>query len=403
MEVRPIRPEEKTTFDKIQTIAFMFRRDFIKEEKEGITPDSAQLLVNDGYRTGRAAFDDNGRMCSCLDLIPYEVTFDGNTVKMGGIGGVASLPEERDKKYIRHIFEYIMNEMYENGYVFSYLYPFSHIYYRKFGYELNMTAINYSIPISSFRQFGQTGRMSMVTDDAGRQIVKALYEEYINDKNLAVVRTDKLWQRRFNNDPYRDGVFLYIWYNSQNEARGYVQYHTEKTDGIKASIVIRELVWLDTEALKGIFAFMGKFGSQADKLVWKVPSFTDLVPFFDEPYDVGQEIHMCGMNRIVNVQKALGLMALPEGGGEVVIGVRDDFFPVNTGNYSISWNGQNHSVQKTDAGPDLLCDIQALTQLVTGFLTPDDLEAAGKITVNAKRDVLAKIFRPKRLFINDYF
>lgn len=409
MEVRPIRPEEKTTFDKIQTIAFMFRRDFSKEEKEGGTP-GAQQLVNDGYKTGRAAFDDNGKMCSCFDLIPYEVTFDGHTVQMGGIGGVASLPEEREKKYIRHIFEYAMNEMYENGYVFSYLYPFSHVYYRKFGYELNMTTKNYSIPTSSFRQFAQTGRMSMVTDDAERQTVKKMYEEFIKDKNLSVVRTDKLWQRRFDNDPYRDSVFLYIWYDSQNEARGYVQYHTEKSGGIKATIVIRELVWLDPEALRGIFAFMGKFGSQVEKMVWKAPSFVDLVPFFDEPYDIGQEIHMYGMNRIVNVQKALETIALPEGSGEVVIRVRDGFFPMNTGNYRISWNGRNRSVQKTDAGPvqtgagpDLLCDVQALSQLVTGFLTPTDLEVVGKVRINAKRDVLSELFRPKRLFINDYF
>jgi len=220
-----------------------------------------------------------------------------------------------------------MNEMYENGYVFSYLYPFSHVYYRKFGYELNMTTKNYSIPTSSFRQFAQTGRMSMVTDDAERQTVKKMYEEFIKDKNLSVVRTDKLWQRRFDNDPYRDSVFLYIWYDSQNEARGYVQYHTEKSGGIKATIVIRELVWLDPEALRGIFAFMGKFGSQVEKMVWKAPSFVDLVPFFDEPYDIGQEIHMYGMNRIVNVQKALETIALPEGSGEVVIRVRTDSSP----------------------------------------------------------------------------
>ena len=403
MEVRPIKPEEKTAFDKIQTIAFMFKRDFSKEEKEGAVPDGAQQLVNDGYRTGRAAFDDNGKMCSCFDLIPYEVTFDGNTVKMGGIGGVASLPEERDKKYIRHIFEYVMNEMYENGYVFSYLYPFSHIYYRKFGYEHNMTVTSCSIPISSLRQFAQTGRMCMVTDDTEKKLVKTLYEEYIKDKNLAVIRTDKLWNRRFDNDPYRDNVYLYIWYNSRNEARGYIQYHSERSGGIKTDFVVRELVWLDTEALKGIFAFMGKFGSQVDKLIWKAPSYIKLLPFFEEPYDIGQEIHMSGMNRVVNVQKAFELMSLPEGKGETVISVEDAFFPVNTGNYRIVWNDGERSVQKTDAGPDLACSVQALSQLITGFLTPDDLEFAGKVSINGKRDVLAKVFRPKRLFINDYF
>ena len=196
MEVRPIKPEEKTTFDKIQTIAFMFRRDFREEEKkkEGAASGNARQDADETYKTGRAAFDDTGKMCSCFDLIPHQVIFDGNPVKMGGIGGVASLPEEREKKFIRNIFEYAMKEMYEDGYVFSYLYPFSHVYYRKFGYELNMTTVNYSIPITSFRQFTQTGCLNMVTDDAERQIIKALYEEYIKDKNLAVVRSDRLWK-----------------------------------------------------------------------------------------------------------------------------------------------------------------------------------------------------------------
>ena len=408
MEVRPIKPEEKTAFDKIQTIAFMFKRDFSKEENEGGTPGSTQQLVNDGYKTGRAAFDDNGKMCSCFDLIPYRMIFDGSEAKMGGIGGVASLPEEREKKYIRNIFEYAMNEMYEDGYIFSYLYPFSHVYYRKFGYELNMTTIKYNIPVSSFRQSAQTGRISMVADDAERQIIRTLYEEFIKDKNLSVVRTEKLWKKRFDSDPYRDSVFLYIWYNRQNEARGYIQYHTEKSGGFKADIVVRELVWLDTEALKGIFAFLGKFGSQVENFIWKAPSFINLLPFFDEPYDIGQEINLYGMNRIVNVQKAFELMALPEGKGEVVIGVEDAFFPVNTGNYRITWNNGDRSVEKTDikkshAEPDLSCDVQSLTQLATGFLTPDELEFAGRIAVKDKRDVLAGVFRKKRLFINAYF
>lgn len=405
MEVRPIKPEEKTTFDKIQTIAFMFRRDFREEEKkkEGAASGNARQDADETYKTGRAAFDDTGKMCSCFDLIPHQVIFDGNPVKMGGIGGVASLPEEREKKFIRNIFEYAMKEMYEDGYVFSYLYPFSHVYYRKFGYELNMTTVNYSIPITSFRQFTQTGCLNMVTDDAERQIIKALYEEYIKDKNLAVVRSDRLWKKRFDNDPYRDNVFLYAWYNSQNEARGYIQYHTEKSGGIKANIIVREFIWLDTDTLKGTFAFLSKLGSQVEKMVWKAPSFTGLLPAFDEPYDIGQEIHLYGMNRIVNVQKAFELMSLPEGKGEVVIGVEDAFFPLNSGNYRISWDGADRRVERTDADPDLACSVQSLSQLVTGFLTPDELEQAGRVTIKDKRDILSNVFRHKKLFINDYF
>ena len=71
---------------------------------------------------------------------PYRMIFDGSEAKMGG-SAVSPHFRKKGKKYIRNIFEYAMNEMYEDGYIFSYLYPFSHVYYRKFGYELNMTTI----------------------------------------------------------------------------------------------------------------------------------------------------------------------------------------------------------------------------------------------------------------------
>jgi len=414
MEVRPIRPEEKTAFDKIQAIAFMFQRDFSKEnaaDKASNTTENthdgnlaqAQAKPEESYRTGRAAFDDNGKMCSCFDLIPYNVMFDGNIVPMGGIGGVASLPEERDKKYIRNIFEYVMNEMYENGCVFSYLYPFSHVYYRKFGYELNMTSINYTIPISSFRHFVQTGRMKMLTDDADKQVVRAIYDEYIKDKNLAVVRTDSHWNKHFDNDPYRDNVYLYIWYNSRDEARGYIQYHIDRSGEGKPGIFVRELAWLDPESLRGIFAFISKLSAQIGKMIWKAPCFADLLPLFPEPYDIDQQIYKTGMNRVVNVQKAFELMALPDGKGEVVIGVEDQFFPVNTGNYKITWDNGSQETERCSDKPDLICDVQALSQLLTGFASVESLILAGRISVNDKEESFSKIFRQKKLFINDYF
>jgi predicted acetyltransferase len=394
MEIRPIRPDEKTAFDKIQSVAFMFKRDFSKVDA---------AAGDEGCKTGRAAFDENGKMCSCFDLIPYSVRFDGSTVPMGGIGGVASLPEERDKKFIRHIFEYAMNEMYEKGYVFSYLYPFSHAYYRKFGYELNMTSINHMVPVTSFRHFVQTGRLKMLADDADRQVVRTVYEEYIRDKNLAVVRTDEHWKKRFDNDPYKDNIYLYIWYNDRDEARGYIQYHIEKSGEVKSNIVVRELIWLDPEALKGIFAFVSKLSAQIGKMIWKAPSFIDLLTLFPEPYDVSQEIYKSGMNRIVNVQKAFELMSLPDGKGELVISAEDQFFPTNTGSYRISWDNGSRLVERCQAEPDLNCDIQALSQLLTGFASVEALSLAGTISVNKKRDLLCSVFRQKRLFINDYF
>lgn len=396
MEIRPIKQEEKVLKDKIQSIAFLFKKDFSSSE-------TSTLESQDGYKTGRAAFNEHGKMCSCFDLIPFQVSFNGSCVPMGGIGGVASLPEERDKKYIRNIFEYSMKEMYENGTIFSYLYPFSHTYYRKFGYELNMTNIIYSIPTTAFKHFKQTGELKLHTNEMNPEPIISLYEEYIKDKNLAVFRTEKLWKRFLEKDPYKDNVYLYIWTNHRKVAKGYLQFHTEKLSNGKNSMQVQELIWLDREAFTGIFSFIGSLTAQMEKMVWKAPSFVNLLPLFPEPYDIKQEVVTYGMNRIVNVEKALGLMPLPEGSGEIIAGVEDGFFPLNTGNYSISWENNTRKIARTQKAPDLTCDVQALSQLITGFATVDDLILADRIVVNRNKNLLSQLFSSKMLFINNYF
>lgn len=403
MEIRPIKPEEKILKDKIQSIAFLYKEDFDKKKDD-------PLESQDEYKTCRAAFDDTGKMCSCLEMIPFHVSFDGSVVPMGGIGGVASLPEERDNKYIRSIFNYVMQEMYDKGYVFSYLYPFSHKYYRKFGYELNMTTTNYSIPAASFRQFEQTGKLKLYTNDMDPCEIISCYEKYIRDKNLSVIRTDRLWKKFFEKDPYKDNVYLYIWYNTLGEAEGYIQFHTEKSDTAMKIMHVHELIWINREAFNGILSFVGALTAQIETLSWRSPSYVNLLPLFHEPYDIKQEIVTYGMNRIVNVEKAFNYMTLPEGSGEITIAVDDGFFPVNSGSYTIKWDNESHTVKKDQGQGDLMqnqavlyCDVQTLSQLVTGFTGVDELKLAGKIDIKGNEKLLSRIFTKKELFINNYF
>lgn len=396
MTIRPIKPEEKIMKSKIQSIAFMFSQDFSTAAKN---PEEFQK----DYETGRGAFDENGKMCSCLDLIPYTVQYDGKSVTMGGIGGVASLPEEREKRYIRHIFESIMNEMYDRGDVFSYLYPFSFIYYRKFGYELNMRLRIYTFPVSSLKQFKQIGSVRLFQEDRDRTEIESVYAAFIANKNLAVNRTDKLWNKFLEKDPYKDTVYLYLWYNAEKKLKGYIQYRVERIPGAKSNLHVQEFIWLDNEAFRGLLSFMGGLTAQAEKMIWRAPDFVDLLPVFQDPYEVKQEIITFGMNRIVNVSKAFEGMLTPDGSGEVTVGVKDEFFSRNSGNYTLSWENGRHEISLNKKSPDLTCDIQALTQLITGFTTPDLLRFAGRIDLTGKEESLKKLFKPKELYINDYF
>ena len=124
MLIRPITKEER--LQSAQLFAIAFESPF---DPNDLTPFAQEPVI-------WAAFDEeSGEMTSTVYVTDYQVRFDGRCFKMGGVGGVASLPQYRRAGGIRACFQRALPAMYREGYVFSYLYPFSTAYYRRFGYE----------------------------------------------------------------------------------------------------------------------------------------------------------------------------------------------------------------------------------------------------------------------------
>lgn len=396
MEIRPIRPEERMAASKVQAIAFLFARDF--SEIDHCSPEASI-----GFQTCRGAFDDTGRLCSCLELIPFQTCFDGHLCGMSGIGGVATLPELRGKGYIRRLFEGCMEEMYERGDVFSFLYPFSHPYYRKFGYELNMLKRHWVIPVSALSVFPFTGKMKLWTPGQDSCSIRRLYRYYSEDKNLTVLRDETRWKQILEKDPYKDNKFLYIWSDTDNEARGYVYYGIQQEQEQRKNIEVYELIYHDQVSLRSILGFLSALSHQVEKLIWKGPEYLDLLPYFPEPHSLKQEIVLSGMNRVVHVQKALSLLRVPKGSGSVKLSVTDEFFPRNTGIYEFAWDRGGSEVCAAGGTADFECDVQAFSQLVTGFADLTALISAGRAAGYGNLDAALRLLRRKKLYINDYF
>ena len=79
MEIRKILPEEHMEILKMRSASYNSKKDFSDPEK-----------VKLGYEKVRAVFDAAGKACSTACIEPYTIKFNGNDVKMGGIGAVAT-------------------------------------------------------------------------------------------------------------------------------------------------------------------------------------------------------------------------------------------------------------------------------------------------------------------------
>ena len=127
MPVRLIGREDVMACEKIQSIAFAYSLDL--RELEGIL--SREPEPPDPYI---GHFDGEGNLTACMELPEYKIRYEGGWARMTGIAGVASLPECRFGGAVRQLVQFAFQRMRQSGALFSALYPFSHAFYRQFGF-----------------------------------------------------------------------------------------------------------------------------------------------------------------------------------------------------------------------------------------------------------------------------
>ncbi|MCL2057569.1 MAG: GNAT family N-acetyltransferase, partial [Oscillospiraceae bacterium] len=183
LEIRRINAAEVTDSKKIGVVAFNGRHDFSQDQDMDKTPDPFE----DPYIWTWGAFE-NGKMVSKMTELPYVMRFDGNDVKMSGIGGVATLPEARKGGKVRMIFDSLLNGAYADGVIFSCLVPFSHQFYRRFGYEVCTTRREMRVSTNELSRIKSVGAHEQIFPGDDISDLKKIHEAYIEDKNHAIRR-----------------------------------------------------------------------------------------------------------------------------------------------------------------------------------------------------------------------
>jgi len=158
MIIRRLRKEDLIDAARIRSISFHGRLN----EEEAIR--SFEKTTDEQLREHWGCFADDGDMMACIINNDFTVRFDGHLVKMGGIGGVATLPEYRYGGAVKETLRAILKDAREHGEVFSSLYPFSHEFYRKAGYEMFSPIVEYQFPPASVKSLFRVSAVFWATD-----------------------------------------------------------------------------------------------------------------------------------------------------------------------------------------------------------------------------------------------
>ena len=398
IQYRRLNPDELLSFAALINLAFPLNL----SEAE-----AREKIAGGGYDCDviYGAVNENGRVLAGMQAYPYTSWFDGHRVPMSGIAYVASAPETRRQGNIRKIMGKIFEDAYENGVVFSHLYPFSHDYYRKFGYEHCGAAKRYTLPVAPARRLKSCGAAhEFVKGGPVRGRLIEVYEAFASRHNAMISRTEKGWEQEGWSKVLDISPFgpdrLFYWTDAGGEVKSWARFRRENKE-----MRISDLVWADHEAMLGILQFMGMFEGSAEKLVYTAsPEFIPEL-YWNNLYEIGVENIWLGMSRVVNAKRALELMKKPAGEGGFVIRVADALAKWNDNTYAVGYGAGGCTVRTAGTGvePDAEVTERALAQMVLGVYGFDQIALRDDVRVNGNTETLRQVFRRKNVFITDYF
>lgn len=408
MNIRKIKKEELLEVCKLSSLCFEYPFNEKKKEESLLLEEMLSDPTNKGIRHWDqiwGAFDEETAMLSCLNVIPFLFQFDGSQVLATGIGNVCTYPQHRKKGAIKSIFQTILPDMYENNILFSYLYPFSEGFYRKFGYERMSHSTTWDFDLSCFNVPAYSGKFSLYQQGDSLSDFKAIYDTFSKKHNLMVMRDDNDWSNVTDAKAAYNNNYAYLYKDIDGIARGYLVFKRE----VRGQMVIlncRELIFDSPDTLKALLSFCSTYAGDFQQIHFQCPSCYNLeylckdYPQSTSHFSMAQN----GMVRVVNAKEVLKL-ARYQGSGTLFLKLTDDQICENSHIFQITYeNGAAEDITiSDDSSFDIAMTIPAFSAAISGGLKTEDLYWMDSVDIKCSIEKLSSIFYQKPCWINNYF
>lgn len=412
MIARLLKPEESWRWNQVMAAAFEWDFDLEKARAEAAREKTEEELREQARNRCFGALSDDGKILyGCVNSREYTCRFDGGAYKLGGIGGVSTLPPYRHNGAIRASLSASLRDMYENGFTFSYLYPFSTQYYRKFGYEVGAEARRWVMPLADIRPKDVGGTIEQIFPGDDFSPLHEVYDACFADCNMSAVRDryDAGLEKAKLMEEHR---YVYVWRNEAGAPRGLMIAHKTREDG---AVVMdcnhtfgaqneNGFLFCDMEALSALLFFVkSAFSADYDKISFTTRREIDLTSLVGENNSASCSMFWNGMLRVVNVRRVLENCNC-RGTGCVRIAVEDTILPENCGTWKLTFApGQVNFVEKTEEQPDVSLTINAFSALICGARDVHSLAWIPDAVVHNAAAPFAGVFYAKPCFMLDLF
>ena len=304
MEIRLLQGAERFDARLIATVAFHGRM-----EDPGKSRQEADRETDQHW----GAFDDDGTLMAHMINNQYMSWLDGTLIRNGGIGAVSTLPEYRRTGAVREIFKALLPHAYADGEVISTLYPFSHSFYRKFGYETVCWKNVYEFAPAVLKGYAFHGKAKLWKQGDPVNEWTELYNRFASSFNLAISRDDERMEKHLKGEYYKDRKFCYLLYEDGRPI-AYLIFQDIRHDP-QAILEVKDLAWDGPGGFQAILGFLARFSADYGAIRLFLPRDVELMSLIRSPlaYDIQKTTEQNYMVRVVNAVKALEAIRKPEG------------------------------------------------------------------------------------------
>jgi len=351
---------------------------------------------HDDIRNKRVVVKD-GKVVSCLEFVPVSIYIGGTTVTMGGIAGVATLPNERRQGYSGMLMTDSVHALRELGFATSMLFPASYRFYRKFGWEYSSHYLKYSIKPEYLPASQEAARVRPF-EDRDLPTILDIYAQKYAQRYGPFVHNERLWREDMM-PRFRE---LHVYDNG-----GIQGYLVARRQPRKVFNIVEMLATTD-ESRQGLMGFLSTL-SPKFALIKFLTCETDLhslqllnprVFWQNEKLPVYKiSIRPGLMFRITDLQEALKAILPRISGidGELTIELQDEIG---------DWNNQPMTISSSGVKPGktkhcLKANIRAFSQVYIGYQTPTQALSQGRIEVSSPQalEIADKMFPGSEPFI----
>ena len=389
MEIRLLSGEERFQARLIATVAFHQRMEDPEKARQESEKETCQQW---------GAFHEDGTLMAQIINNQYMSWLDGTLVRNGGIGAVSTLPEYRMEGAVKEIFKVLLAHAYTDGEVISTLYPFSHAFYRKFGYETVCWKNIYEFSPAVLRGYAFYGEASLWKQGMPVSGWTELYNRFASSYNLAISRDDRAMGERLKGEYYKDRKFCYMLHENGKPV-AYLIFQDIRHDP-QAILDVQDLAWDGPGGLRAILGFLARFSADYGSIRLFLPRDIELLSLIRSPlaYDIRKTTEQSYMIRVVNAARVLETMKKPAG-TSFVVRITDELIPENNG----TWKVTSDAVSPTEEEPDLTVTEKALGQLVSGAVSLSEALYREDTVVTKNRETLDRVFVRKPILVEDHF